>query len=451
MPPYKILTLGDSVMWGQGLAQAHKFAQLTADYLTSQGKQVELAALPHSGAVVCEAPALPQPFQYTLFGELPRSFPSIASQTSIAGQAPGYAAFLQSNDWDPASWQAFKADLRQQVAGYWSPGGSQPDLILLDGGANDLGALQIVVPWNLGSPDPCAAGDAAAPGGAVDQILAAAAALPGEVAGFDPNAFDWMTDAQFKALIDTYVYDRMRLEVGRVAALFPQSRVVVTGYYPIFTSGSLGTLQAAGVSPAAAVLFGLGSNQRELAAALQWAAHPAVDQGAFANRIVQQSALWYSYGTARLQEVVDGANQEFGDRFALASPKFGPDNGALAPDSYIWSLTSLVDEIIQKILRLFGGGAAPAELHAKVAMAAPAGWGEALAFAAALALGASIATDEVGAQRVSAATDYYLLSSTGRSDPAMNAFTGFKAGCASLGHPNPLGAEAYFAAIQPLL
>jgi len=452
MPPYKILTLGDSVMWGQGLAQPHKFVQLVADHLAAGGREVALAALAHSGAVVCLDPTPPAPFQPTLFGELPRSFPSIASQSAIAGGTPGYAPFLQANGWDSASWRAFKADLQDQIAGYSAPGGG-PDLILMDGGINDLGALQIVIPWRLGSADPCNGGTAAqAPAGGVERILDALAAAPGELDAFDLAAIEWMTDAELKALVDRYVYDRMRRQVARVAEAFPQSRVVVTGYFPIFTEGSLDGFEAAGISPAAAVLFGIGGDRRELLAALHWALHPDLDPQAFGNRIVHQSALWYGYSTERLQDVIDEAKVTYGDRFALAVPQFGPDNGALAADSYLWSFTSLVDEVIQKILGLFGGVAPGVEaIGVKIGMAAPAGWENALAFAAGLALGASLATDEVGAPRVRAATDYYVLSATGRSDPETNAFTGFKAGVASAGHPNVDGAKAYFDAIEPAL
>jgi hypothetical protein len=458
MAPYKLLTLGDSVMWGQGLASQHKFVQLVAGYLAGLHGPVAVAALAHSGAVVCDNPKPEAAHQAFLFGELPRSFPSIASQLEIAGQAAGYGSFLQPNSWDPKNWQALKADLGKQIAGYWQAGGSQPDLILLDGGINDLGALQIVVPWLLNAPDPCASPGAAPPqlaqGGAVERILGAFAAGPGTFAAFDPNSIQWMTDDQFKALIDRYVWNRMRLQVGRLAARFQKSRVVITGYFPIFTPGSIGGLAAAGAPAAAAVLFAPGLDRRHFQAALHWAFHPAVDQQALANRIVHQSALWYSYSTERLRQVVDEANQLHGNRFALADPGFGPDNGALAPDSWLWTFTSLLDEVIQKILELFGGGgAAPAveSLASRTAAAAPGGWEDVLGFAAGLALGASIATDEVGLPRASAATDYYVLSATGRSDPATNAFTGFKAGVASAGHPNLAGAQSYFAAIKKAL
>ncbi len=451
MPPYKILTLGDSVMWGQGLAQPHKFVQLVADHLAAGGREIAVAALAHSGAVVCLDPTPPAPFQYTLFGELPRSFPSIASQSAIASGAPGYAPFLQANDWDSGSWRAWKADLAQQIAGYVAPGGG-PDLILVDGGINDLGALQIVVPWLLGSPDPCADAAAAAPAGGAG-VLGALARVGGELDALDVGALEWMTDAELKGLVDQYVYARMRSEVARLAAAFPASRIVVTGYFPIFTEGSLGALAGSGISPAAAALFGVGKDRRELQAALRLALHPAVPPQDLANRIVQQSALWYGYSTERLREVVDEAKATYGDRFALASPVFGPDNGALAPDAYLWSFTSLLDEVIQRILDLFGGVPAPeAELlGVKIGVAAPAGWEDVIGFSAGLALGASLATDEVSAPRVSAATAYYVLSSAGRSDPETNAFTGLKTGVASAGHPNLRGAQAYFEAIRPAL
>jgi hypothetical protein len=457
MPTYKILTLGDSVMWGQGLLQQHKFSQLVADRLAGSGKTVELAALPHSGAVACLGPTPPGAFDSFLYGELPRSFPSISSQVAIAGQVPGYAPFLAPSSFDPADWRAAKLSLQRAIAGYSGPGGQPPDLILVDGGINDLGALQIAIPWNLHSPDPCA-GAVPAPGATVARVIDQLDAAGGDASALDLASFQWITDQELEQLIDRYVYDRMRSLVGRLAQAFPGARVVVTGYFPIFTTGSLAELAA---HPAAAVLVAHRAGEHEMRAALSLALHQEAGGPAFANRVVEQSTLWYRYGTTRLKDVVDEANGLYGNRFALASPAFGPDNGALAPDAWLWSFPELIDDLIQKILALFGTGAAGAPAVAAAAPGLPgtaAGarsifgdWGPAFAFLAGLGLGRQIATDEVIPVRAAAAYDYYFLSPTGRADPETNLETGLKAGFASIGHPNVQGALAYLAAIAPWL
>ncbi|HVT60678.1 MAG TPA: hypothetical protein VHR45_20060 [Thermoanaerobaculia bacterium] len=461
--PYKILTLGDSVMWGQGLLQQHKFSQLAADFIRASGRDVTLAALPHPGAVVCDGPTLPGPHMPFLFGEMPRSFPSISSQLAVAAGQAGYAPFLRPETWDLSDWQAYKRFLQQQIAGYSAPGGSPPDLILLDGGINDLGALQLVVPWFLDMPDPCAAAPGAAPptvapGGTVQTVLDATAAAGGNLAAVDLSTIAWITDDQLRQLVDRFVYDRIRRLVGAVANAFGSSRVVVTGYFPIFTQGSAEQLA---LNPAAALLFTLSKGREHQLAALNLALHPHLDRPAFANQIVHQSALWYSYSTQRLREIVAEANNLFGRRFALASPAFGPQNGALAADSYLWSFVGLVDDIIQKILQLFGGGtAAPPPAGALSPAAAPSllpsfgldlgGLAPAVEFVTAMAAGAVIATDEVGLARVAAATAY-VFSGAGRTDPGTTAVAGFTTGAASVGHPNPKGAQAYFEAIKAVI
>jgi hypothetical protein len=467
MATYKILALGDSVMWGQGLLQGHKFAQLVADHVAAPGRTVNLAALPHSGAVVCLDPTPPGGFDAFLYGELPRSFPSIQSQLEIAGQVPGYAPFLQPNDWDPAAWRSTKLSLQQAIAGYSGVGGQPPDLILVDGGINDIGALQIAIPWDLNSPDPCA-GAAGAPqagaaglagavtqGGTVARVTEQLLAAGGDVTALDLAGFQWITDQKLRQLIDKYVYDRMRSLVGRLGRSFPRGKVVVTGYFPIFTEGSVDALKA---HPGAVALLAHGSNENEMRAALSLAMHPALSQQDFANQVVHQSAIWYAYSTQRLQAVVDEANTRFGHRFALASPAFGPNNGALAPDALLWSFSLLIDEVLQQILKFFGASAAAPQAAAAAALGTAASaqavfgdWGPALAFLGGLELGRRVATDEVIDVRVAAGSQYYFHSATGRSDPETNFFTGLKSGFASVGHPNVKGARAYLAAIAPFL
>src|SRR5258708_6074003 len=201
MATYKILTLGDSVMWGQGLQQGQKFAQLVANRIAGLGRTVELAALPHSGAVVCPGPMPPSRFTSYLYGELPRSFPSISSQLEVAGQTAGYADFLKPGDGDLPSWKATKLALQHAIAGYSGPGGHPPDLILVDGGINDIGALQVAIPWDLDSPDPCAGAGPPAPGGAVAQVKSQLAAAGSHLGALDHHQIQPVAVLKAKQLI----------------------------------------------------------------------------------------------------------------------------------------------------------------------------------------------------------------------------------------------------------
>ena len=446
MATYKMLALGDSVMWGQGLAEPHKFDRLVRTFLTGQGKTVRLASLAHSGAIIDLAPQLPAPQTALLFGELPRTDPSILSELAVASQATGFSAYLQPNSFDPSAWKKTKQDLAHQVAGYAD---APPDLILLDGGANDFKALQIVLPWNLHS-GPGTPGIGADAESNVGRLLTAIAAA-GTAEAFPLPQLAWLTEQEFKVLIDTYLFQRMRGLLAATGPAFPASRIVVTGYFPIFTDGSLSGLQS--LDSAIATLFAGGASRDEQLAALAWALHPSVDRTEYSNRIILQSKIWYEYGTERLREAVAEANQKFGNRFALASPVFGPDNGALAAKPFLWTFTGAVDFVLREILRLLGGAPAAAPAAAPVLESAPLveGLGSAAGFGLAYSLGAGLATDEVTGPRASAAFDYYVFSSVGRSDPDATLSGGFTTSVASVGHPNPEGAKAFAAAITPLL
>jgi len=143
MATVKMLALGDSVVWGQGLSDAHKFVHLVQSFLARGGNTVELASLARSGAIIDLAPQASTPHTSFLFGELPRSLPGILTELSVATRAAGFGTYLQPNSWDRGSWKAVKQDLARQIAGYAS---APPNYILLDGGINDFRALQIVLP-----------------------------------------------------------------------------------------------------------------------------------------------------------------------------------------------------------------------------------------------------------------------------------------------------------------
>lgn len=444
----KLLALGDSVVWGQGLAENHKFVRLVQQFLQQGGNTVALASLARSGAIIDLAPQKPALHTPFLFGELPRSFPSILSELSIARSAAGFGAYLEPKPWDRQSWKNVKADLAQQIAGYTGATGVPPDPIILDGGINDLRALQIVLPWSLHDGN-TGMGEAALEETNVQKVLATL----DEEGGMAAEAavlpeLHWMTDEEFKALIERFFIDRMRGLLAQVGQGFPSSRVIVLGYFPIFTPGSLGTLTGLSSWPAVATLMARSQDRDEQRAALGWALHFNVDPAEYANRVIQQSKIWYEFGTQRLREIVAEANATFGNRFAVASPIFGPDNGALAPHSLLWTLGPVADFILREILRLFGPAAPSAEA---LELPSIAGFGQALAFLSGYTLGAGLATDEVTGDRSVAARSYYVGSSTGRDDPDTTFFGGFTTSVASVGHPNVQGAKVYADAIKPLL
>ena len=108
----KLLALGDSIMWGQGHREGDKFVAMVA---ASMG--AEAISLAHSGAIISRTKRDPAPAQW---GEVPKPAPSILSQIDAA---------------------------RRQV------NTEEIDVVLLNGGINDVSVFSIVVmvPWELGT------------------------------------------------------------------------------------------------------------------------------------------------------------------------------------------------------------------------------------------------------------------------------------------------------------
>jgi lysophospholipase L1-like esterase len=105
----KVARLGDSIIWGQGLREENKWSSLLRQWLeTASGAPVDIDVFAHSGARM-EAAAAPE-----LHGEVPFASPSIPT---LAQRIVGNAAYAQSLD-----------------------------LIVLDGGINDVQVSRILNP-----------------------------------------------------------------------------------------------------------------------------------------------------------------------------------------------------------------------------------------------------------------------------------------------------------------
>src|SRR5579859_203276 len=97
-----ILTVGDSVSWGQGLKEEHKF-----DLLFAHAKGLALTRVAHSGAVIGTSNDSATEIEQ---GEIPVSWPSVWQQV------------LAVKDW------------------------SQVEIVLLNGGLNDVSLTRILNP-----------------------------------------------------------------------------------------------------------------------------------------------------------------------------------------------------------------------------------------------------------------------------------------------------------------
>lgn len=151
--PLRVVAFGDSVVWGQGLHDHEKFYALVADTLANcAGVQVEKQVIAHSGATVLPNPD--EPDTGPRHQEIPNTYPTI----------------------------------NQQVDGFVGVA-STVDLVILDGGINDVDVTWIIDPF-----------------------------LPSVV---------------IEARSRRYCFEEMVPLLNKVASKFSTARIVVTGYYPI--------------------------------------------------------------------------------------------------------------------------------------------------------------------------------------------------------------------------
>jgi hypothetical protein len=114
--PFTVVAVGDSVTWGQGLTDEHKYTGMVKQWIeTNLGTDVKLVVLAHSGALVLR----PQGFGTSVEarvtpGEVPNAFPTISGQVEFAA-----------------------AQLATPV---------QVDLVIVGGCINDVGLMPILNP-----------------------------------------------------------------------------------------------------------------------------------------------------------------------------------------------------------------------------------------------------------------------------------------------------------------
>jgi hypothetical protein len=159
--PMVVVAFGTSLMWGDGLLEQNTFRYRTAQWLaTYSGRPVRLATYAHSAAVLAAQPDASYPVNPVPdIGDLNYSLPSVDDQIACAAR-----------------------------------GLAHPDLILVEGCINDVGAESIALPWT--QPGPLKSETEAACGPA------------------------------------------MLKELQKIDASFPNAAVVVAGYYPLVSKNS---------------------------------------------------------------------------------------------------------------------------------------------------------------------------------------------------------------------
>lgn len=116
--PLEMLALGDSVIWGQGLKEEHKFVFMVREWLKQEiGNEVRLNFNhPHSGATI---------------------FPELDKDTNFDGEV---------NDSSPSILKQVENSLKDYKTRAVNPlDAAMVDLIIVDGGINDAQAVSIVI------------------------------------------------------------------------------------------------------------------------------------------------------------------------------------------------------------------------------------------------------------------------------------------------------------------
>ncbi len=294
--PMHVLAVGDSVMWGQGLADNHKFVNLVRDWLSTNLPMAVLSTdLAHSGAVTqfLPSPGLSQAAITTIeqgeaskggipnqFGEAPNSLPTISFQGSAMGPTLG----------DPG----------------------QVDLIIADGCINDVGITTILDP-RVTDPD-------------LQNRVVAACGAP------------------------------MLSLLSGLHSRYSNARIVVTGYFKIASAQSdlsllnglatgvginAGIISAAVGAPAAAT-FGLPPPD-PASALIIGAIVSNVAADTYRNIAVDHSTIFLNSSNSQLLQNVNSINQlpvgpvlGTGPLAAFAPPMFSDANSYAAPAKSLW-------------------------------------------------------------------------------------------------------------------
>jgi lysophospholipase L1-like esterase len=251
--PFRLVVLGDSIMWGEGLPEADKFSTQVQNWLVRQlsPRPVTRQVRAHAGAVIRPDPGdgmAPLP------GEIGSSFPSITAQVALVPPSERLAT----------------------------------DLVLVDGGINDVGVLETIINPSL-------------PSGA----------------------------AAVRSLTRERVTTPMRDLLALLGPRFPRAQVLVTGYYPIVSPQT----------PLSEIFNAIRTVDPAQAAACQPADLCTLLLASVRATLAGQSTAWGEESTTSLQSAVEQANQALGtSRFHFVPITLGPEHAYGTADSDLWRI-----------------------------------------------------------------------------------------------------------------
>lgn len=306
--PINMLCLGDSIMWGQGLAEGQKFRTLVEQYLRASNgarRPVRQLNFAHSGATIGDGYSIVsnRVSRATLArvaarqsgramiddSELDAEIGPRRDSTQVADNTPTRVRRTETSWGDalggeiprtyPTLWRQMDLATGRVPSkmGRFEP--DEVDLILMDGGANDVGFFETVV------------GEASN-----EHVHQKVTKAMSGMAGFLPEVLD----------------------------TWPNAKVVVTGYYPGITratsAGSLKPLVdwmatwVRGLFPLPAIVGG------------------AIAEEAYRN-LLGRAATFEASGSEALRAAVEAKGR---GRAIFVSPEFGVENGYGALQSYVF-------------------------------------------------------------------------------------------------------------------
>jgi hypothetical protein len=246
---FVMLVMGDSIQWGQGLRSDLKFHSIVERHLGRGGAMgVYKTVHAHSGATIGVGS---NHQENPVYGEVPTSHPTVLQQVDL-----------------------------------YNDDATLVDLVLLDGGINDIGVNDIINP--LGDDD-------------------------------------------LVHLTRKHCFEDMKVLLGKVTQRFPNAKVIVTGYYQIVSDDS-------DLNRLTLLLAGFGMLVGALGAAVGVGVSIAQK-----NAMVSRSRSFAEAAEDRLKEAiadVRAAQRAAGlkERVFFASPSFGPSNAIFAGNSWLWGL-----------------------------------------------------------------------------------------------------------------
>jgi hypothetical protein len=255
-----IVTIGDSVCWGQGLEDVHKFDRILADTWAGNAADLEsenggLKRLAHSGSILG---AETDNSTETAYPEVPVAYPSV--------------------------WQQLAA----------VPDWTDVDLLILNGGVNDVSLTRILNPW--------------------------------------------MSPAQIAQLTQQFCLGEMSrlLPVAAGKLVKAGARIAVLGYYPILSPDSKFD------NPKQALML----MEQHGVATSSVALGSTLDPATLVPAIVANCMSFWNASDANLQLAVNQANATAGrDVCVFVTPGFTAENALWAGNPLLWEMSADLDAL----------------------------------------------------------------------------------------------------------